>query len=228
MWHQAVPPSFTDNEVAFFLRTAEPEPGSSVLDICCGSGRLALALAQKGFDVTGIDLSEENVALLQSVTKELPVTVICDDILAHEFGSMFDHAVCMGNSFSYFDREGMAAMCRIIYRSLMPGGWFVANTGSLAESLLPHLKERDRMEVGDIILMIQNEYLAVDSVLKTQMKFVRNVTSETRTAYHFVYTAAEMIRILKEAGFEQVNVYGGTDGKAYQLGDNNAYFVARK
>src|SRR5674476_339580 len=41
-----------------------PKPGSLMLDIACGKGRHSIQLASKGFDVTGIDLSEDSICLL--------------------------------------------------------------------------------------------------------------------------------------------------------------------
>jgi 2-polyprenyl-3-methyl-5-hydroxy-6-metoxy-1,4-benzoquinol methylase len=40
----------------------KPPPGSSMLDVACGKGRHSIQLASKGFDVTGIDLSEDSIA----------------------------------------------------------------------------------------------------------------------------------------------------------------------
>src|SRR3954449_2448025 len=39
----------------------KPAPGSTMLDVACGKGRHSLQLANKGFDVTGIDLSEDSI-----------------------------------------------------------------------------------------------------------------------------------------------------------------------
>jgi cyclopropane fatty-acyl-phospholipid synthase-like methyltransferase len=57
-WEAAVPQAATDSEVAFILRHMRAQPPAALLDVPCGSGRHALALAQAGFAVTGIDLSQ--------------------------------------------------------------------------------------------------------------------------------------------------------------------------
>jgi demethylmenaquinone methyltransferase/2-methoxy-6-polyprenyl-1,4-benzoquinol methylase len=41
------------------VRLARPQPGQCALDLCCGTGDLALALARRGAQVTGLDFSEE-------------------------------------------------------------------------------------------------------------------------------------------------------------------------
>ncbi len=48
--------------IARLLDYLKPPPGSTMLDVACGTGRHAKALAAKGFDVTGIDLSPNSIA----------------------------------------------------------------------------------------------------------------------------------------------------------------------
>ena len=54
-----------DREAAAFIdkliNYLKPVPGSSMLDVACGKGRHSIQLANKGFDVTGIDLSNDSI-----------------------------------------------------------------------------------------------------------------------------------------------------------------------
>lgn len=52
------------------VRLAELKPGERVLDVCCGTGDVAFALAQKGADVTGIDFSEPMLTVARKRLKE--------------------------------------------------------------------------------------------------------------------------------------------------------------
>ena len=228
MWHVAVPESLTIQEIDFICRTIDLREGVRVLDLFCGSGRIATRLAQKGAIVTGIDISQQNIDLLHKTRGGDLVNAICADVLEYDFDGMYDHAVCMGNSFSYFDRAGMTALCRKVFRALMPGAKFIINTGTLAESLLPNLKDKNTMEVQDILFSIRNEYLTGQSLLKTHMKFQRRQEIEEKTAWHYVFACAEMIGILKEAGFEKTNLYSDTSGTLLNVRDPNAYIVAEK
>ena len=45
----------------------KPLPGSSMLDVACGKGRHSIQLAGKGFDVAGIDLSDDSIKDRKSV-----------------------------------------------------------------------------------------------------------------------------------------------------------------
>jgi SAM-dependent methyltransferase len=53
----------TANEVAFLVDALDLQPGSRILEVGCGPGRHAHALADRGFDVLGVDISERFVAL---------------------------------------------------------------------------------------------------------------------------------------------------------------------
>jgi ubiquinone/menaquinone biosynthesis C-methylase UbiE len=49
----------TDNEINWILSYLNPKQGSSFLDCPCGSGRHNIALANKGFEVTGVDINSK-------------------------------------------------------------------------------------------------------------------------------------------------------------------------
>src|SRR6185437_2735974 len=49
--------AFVENLINYF----KPLPNSRMLDIACGEGRYAVQLAEKGYDVTGIDLSRSSI-----------------------------------------------------------------------------------------------------------------------------------------------------------------------
>src|SRR5260370_30981167 len=56
------PPAQTRREVDFLLRALRPAPGARILDVPCGYGRHAAALAGRGFQVVGVDLSRPMIA----------------------------------------------------------------------------------------------------------------------------------------------------------------------
>jgi hypothetical protein len=97
----------------------------------------------------------------------------------------------------------------------------------LAETLLPHLKTSASYETGDLTMHIRNQYLPLESVLQSELTFVQGEKTEVKTAYHYVFTLAELTRLLQEAGFDLRAAYGGPDGKPYALGDY-AYLLAQR
>jgi len=87
----------TDQEIAFLVETLGLEPGMRVLDVGCGPGRHAHALATRGIAVHGIDISHRFVELARAMA---PPGATFDrlDARALTFDSEFDAAIslCQG------------------------------------------------------------------------------------------------------------------------------------
>ncbi len=100
--------------------------GANILDIPCGTGRLALQLAKKGFNVTGVDISEGFITGLTEKVKEdsLSIEVIRENILSLELTGSLDGAYCAGNSFGYFDYEGMSVFVKKVAACLKPRSYY--------------------------------------------------------------------------------------------------------
>ncbi|MCX8020370.1 MAG: class I SAM-dependent methyltransferase [Chitinophagaceae bacterium] len=55
IWKNIIPGILTERETEFMISYFGLRPGSRVLDLMCGYGRHAIALARKGMEVTGVD-----------------------------------------------------------------------------------------------------------------------------------------------------------------------------
>jgi SAM-dependent methyltransferase len=73
-------------------------PGARILDAGCGTGGYALALAQRGYVVTGLDLSMPLLAEARKRTNpgRAPLMLVCGDLLALPFASHYDGILCRG------------------------------------------------------------------------------------------------------------------------------------
>jgi SAM-dependent methyltransferase len=106
-------------------RALAPDPGASVLDLGSGLGGPArLLAAERGCEVTGIDLSDEFVAVATSLTSlaglDERVRFQSGDVTALPFADeSFDHAVTIHVAMNIADRAGFYAEAR---RVLRPGG----------------------------------------------------------------------------------------------------------
>ena len=76
-----------------------------VLDLACGKGRHAIQLANKGFQVTGIDLSARNISLAKEAVSEENLLFYTHDMRnALTFGR-FDYIFNIFTSFGYFETD---------------------------------------------------------------------------------------------------------------------------
>ena len=233
-WKAGVPLEWTRAEVGFLWDALALKPGASVLDVPCGFGRHALALAARGVRVRGFDIAGPCVREVNEIARRdnLPVEAVLSDLAETGFGGPYDGAYCLGNSFGYLDDPAMLVFCRNVAASLRSGGVFVVNTAMAAESLLPDFREREWMSCGGITALLENEYDAARSVLVTHYTFLRGGHTEKRASEHRVYTVAELRRLLGEGGFTVRELYGAPFGTiektAFKFSDSQLYIVAQK
>ncbi|WP_433064931.1 class I SAM-dependent methyltransferase [Dactylosporangium sp. CS-033363] len=228
-WRAAVTDDYTTAEVGFLVRATGLTPGARVLDLPCGSGRHSLALSRRGYRVTGIDVSTEAIAFARRLSLAENVDFRVGDMAAVPHDLRVDLAICMGNSFGYLDHEGTRRYLADIATVVQPGGHLVLDYGFVAESLLPGLQlEEPPMTIGGIEATSVNEYDAVHSRWLTSFTFRRGAEEHRGTSVQHVYTAAEVVRLVGEAGFTGTDLYGDPDGTPFRLGSPRLLLVARR
>ncbi len=105
---------------------------SSVLDIGCGTGGHAIELARRGYDVTGVDLSQSMLDRARRKAADLDTphrpTFLCGDIRTFRAEETFDLAIMMFAVVGYLtSNDDVLAGLRNIRRHLQPGALFVCD-----------------------------------------------------------------------------------------------------
>jgi SAM-dependent methyltransferase len=230
MWEKAIPEDWTQKEVSFLVDVLQIGNGGSILDIPCGTGRLAMPLAKKGFQVTGVDISKEFIKGLAHRVKveNLSIQGIQGNILTLPLTGSFDGAYCMGNSFGYFDYQGMNVFIQKVAACLKPGSRFVINSGMLAESILPRIPPNKSFIIEDLTMHVENEYVVKDSYLVSHLTYTKTNFAEKHKFKHYVYTMGEIKRLLASAGLQISYMYNSFTKTGYELGDEQVYLIAEK
>ena len=122
------------------LKHLAPQANARMLDLACGAGRHAYYLAEQGYDVTGVDLSDKNIRLARKHEHE-KLSFYRHDIRNTFWVNYFDYVFNFFTSFGYFNRDedNMRAL-RAANWALKDGGILVIdflNAEQVKNSLVP-------------------------------------------------------------------------------------------
>ena len=233
LWENAIPIEVTRQEVDFLLSELNLQKGQHILDIPCGYGRHAIEFSTRGYNVTGIDISETFINGLSSkiLSEKLNIKAIRANILHTEINGNFSAAVCLGNSFGYFNLERMKIFVGKVASALKPGSRFIINSGMIAESILPNFLKYSidkTYNVGKIKMEVTNTYDVDDSCMTSHLLFTKEGKIEEHSFKHYVFTLGEVKRLLALFGLKTISTYSSISKVEYKLGDQQVYIVAEK
>jgi SAM-dependent methyltransferase len=220
----------TRAEADFLVDVLQPRAGARFLDVPCGTGRLALALAARGLDVMGVDGCQE---LLEdgrraAAAQDLPVRFERRDMRDLPWPGAFDHAFCFGNSFAYFDDAGNAAFLRAVHDVLRPDGTFALETHFVAETLFSQVRYRRWYPFGDLYFLHDTRYDPAAGTFTSTYILLRGGREEKKEAVYQVYLYRDLLALFRRAGFAEVRAFGSITKEPFQLGSPGLYLVARR
>ena len=174
-------------EAASFINTLidhlHPAPQSSMLDVACGKGRHSVLLSNKGYDVTGIDLSEDSIlAAKEFETGRLQFFL--HDMRMPFWINYFDYAFNFFTSFGYFKtRREHDNSIRTIAQAIKHDGIFVLDYLNVhyAEDHLVHKSEKQIDEVNYYITKWYDEthfykkIVVEDDELQEPLEYIEKV-----------------------------------------------------
>lgn len=97
-----------------------------VLDLGCGSGRITRKLADAGYDMIGIDSSEDMLAQAYEKNREREILYLCQDMREFELYGTVKAIVCCCDTINYLaDRDELTQVFKLANNYLDPGGLFI-------------------------------------------------------------------------------------------------------
>lgn len=123
----------TEQECDFIqacLKAYGPMQAKRLLDIGCGAGRHLKVLAQRGYQMTGLDLSPEMVAYVQEEAQDakLNVQALIGDLRSLDLAGPFDAAFCFMDTFRFLlTNEDMISHLKAMANALVPGGLYLTD-----------------------------------------------------------------------------------------------------
>jgi len=200
--------SSADAEINNLLSRLPIKREGRVLDLCCGSGRHSRALAKRGYDVVGVDLSPVLLDLAKEQNTYPNATFFQYDMREIPFQAEFDIVVNLFTSFGYFDSDEENA--KVIFnmaKALKTGGEVVIdylNPAYVKANLVPH---STRETNG---LLIEERRWIEDARVKKEITVRDAEESEPRHYLEQVrlYEEPDMRKMLIQAGFTDIQLFG--------------------
>jgi SAM-dependent methyltransferase len=228
---QAAPAERTAQQVDFVVERIKLEPGARILDLACGHGRHAVPLAERGFRVTGLDLSDASLALARERAGEAGVELelVRGDMRDLPWDVEFDAVINLFTSFGYFEDEAdHERVARAVARALRPGGAFLIDTVNLL-GLVQLFRERSWEQFEDEIVLQRHELELLTGRARTWWTFVdadgsrRELSNSART-----FAPHELAALLHRAGLEIEAAYGDFEGAELSMDSWRLILLARK
>ena len=219
----------TIDDTAYIVQRLRPAPSAKLLDVPCGVGRISVELAGYGFQVTGVDLSPSAIHACQQLADERGVSVAWEqrDMCDLPWVDHFDGAVCWWDSFGFLDEAGNAAHLKAIHRALRPGGRLLLET-HVAESVLGKLPMRHWDWLGDLLVMEELGFDHEQTQLLRRWTFIRDGVTESKLISVQIYTYRELIALLKQVGFTQVETTSHRSDEPFRINHTRLNVVATK
>ena len=188
-------------------------PPDSILDLACGKGRHAIYLAEKGFNVTGFDLSPANIEAASEFSHEhlrFAIKDMRDNLGKEKFDAIFN----LFTGFGYFNSDAENFLVfENVKKALKDNGWFLFDY--LNEPYVRHLKQLNTgFEIEGVTFKTRKEF-------KDRWVIKHIEVIDQGQHFHFsekvaMYAKAELEHVLQSLGFEIVKVYGSYRLEAYQ------------
>jgi ubiquinone/menaquinone biosynthesis C-methylase UbiE len=193
----------TEQEVEFLVDALGLHEGDRVLDVGCGPGRHALALARRGIDVVGVDLSEDFVGLAResAAAEGLGARFVVGDVRDLDFDAGFDAVICLcqGGFGLLGGRDEPRALERIA-AAARPGGR-LGLTAFSAAFAIRFLEEGETFDPATGVLH--------------ERATVRNEDGDEKVfdAWTTCFTARELELMAGRAGLDVDGVHGVAPGR---------------
>jgi SAM-dependent methyltransferase len=213
-------PERTEREVACVASLLRLPVDARLLDLCCGTGRHSIALQRRGLRVCGLDYSPQllkDAALKSTRVGSFPALIRGDARDLPLRSGAFDAAICLFNSLGYgTDAEALAMLrearrcapqliLEVVHRdehvrSSGPGGVF------------------EWAEYDGHRVLVERWIEVIPGVSRATFRIQRDgkpdVVKELR---HRLYTATELLALLRKAGFERFDCYGDYDRRVFAI-----------
>lgn len=222
--------------VEWIVNLCESVEGKKLLDLGCGPGIYAEYLAEKGFEVTGIDFSRRSIdyAKESSKTKNLNITYHYQNYLEMEYEAEFDVVILIYCDFGVLSPADRRTLLQKVYRALKPGGMLILDVFGEAyvktfEEFQNSFYESDGFwSPKEHVVFQRNHYFSESKNTLEQYLVLTHEDGKCYNIWNQLYTKNSFEKEVTEVGFQGIDFFDDVRGTAFSGAGNTISGVFRK
>ena len=206
----------------------------TVADLACGTGSATRILAERGYRVTAVDLSEDMLteAMDKCADLENLPTFVHQNLAELRLPRAVDMAVCFLDSLDYIlDPADCEAAIRRTYKALNPGGIFIFDVNT-PEKLRAMDGQVFLDEDDDVYCVWRGEFDQETNICSYGMDLFQREGEVWHRSFEehqeYAYSIEQLKTYLKNAGFTHIKVWADREFTAPRDGEQRVWFQARK
>lgn len=199
-------------EVTFIEESLGCEAGAMILDLACGTGRHAVELAARKYQVVGFDLSLAMLARAsdEAQDRKQKINFVQGDMREMTFEETFDGVYSWNTSFGYFDEQQNSAVIAKVHKSLKKGGQFLLDVVN-RDYIVRQAPSLAWFEGDGCICMDEMTIDFITSRMRVKRTLMMDDGRTKEIEYSIrVYSLHELGKMLHDNGFRVAEVSGRT------------------
>jgi SAM-dependent methyltransferase len=214
-----------------------------VLELGCGTGSMTRQLAKKGYEMIGIDNSEEMLSIARAKSEEAEnILYLCQDMREFELYGTVAAVISVCDSMNYIlSEDDLLQVFRLVNNYLDPNGLFIfdLDTQYAYEEVLGDSTIAENREEGSFIW--ENTYYEEEKLneinlslfIPDQQNLKENLEAQIyrkyeETHYRKAYDLDTIKHLIEEAGMEWVAAYDALTEKKPKKSSERVYIIARE
>ncbi len=203
------------------------------LDLACGTGSMTIALKERGWDVFGVDGSQDmlSIAMEKAYDRELSILFLCQQMESLDLYGTIDTCICTLDSLNHItEKASLQAAFDKVALFMNPGGLFVFDVNTVYKHR--HILGNNTFvyDTDEVYCVWQNS-LKENNIVNIELDLFEKAdgvyTRHTEHIRERAYGVDELKRMLAQSGFETLAVYRDMTTEPLREDSDRAVFVAR-
>jgi len=209
------------------LLLSRVKPGSTILDVCCGTGHFSKDLLEQGYTVSGIDASSQMIRHAKRNAKGGKFTTA--DVRDFNLNQRFHAAFCVFESLNHIpDTEGLTQAFRAVRRHLKSKAPFLFDLVGPA-TYRRNWNTTHAIVADDLVCGIRMDFEESTGTATCDVTVMEHPPAWTRrdfTVQQHCHDRADVVASLEEAGFKDLTLYAARDmGMPASFGTDRTFYL---